>query len=90
MISNTVEIEVRPVTGGIGAEISGINLGEELSAAVVSDLRQALLDHLVIFFRSQEITPAQQLAFVRQFGEPDIYPFVQGLEDYPEITPILK
>ena len=90
MISNTVEIEVRPVTGGIGAEVSGINLSEELSASVVSDLRQALLDHLVIFFRNQEITPSQQLAFVRQFGEPDIYPFVQGLEDYPEITPILK
>ena len=89
-ISNTARIEVRPVTGGIGAEISGIDIGEALSAATVSELRQALLDHLVIFFRDQEITPAQQLAFVRHFGEPDIYPFVKGLEDYPEITPILK
>jgi len=90
MISNTAKIEVRPVTGGIGAEISGIDIGEKLSAAIVSELRQALLDHLVIFFRDQEITPEQQLAFVRHFGEPDIYPFVKGLDDYPQITPILK
>ena len=87
---NSSTVKVRPVSGGIGAEINGVDLADELSEETVSEVRQALLDHLVIFFRDQEIAPAQQLAFVRRFGEPDIYPFVKGLDDYPEITPILK
>jgi len=90
MSRNSSTIDVRPITGSIGAEISGVNLAEELSSAAIADIRQALLDHLVIFLRDQDITPAQQLAFVSRFGEPDIYPFVKGLEDYPQITPILK
>ncbi|MBL6951761.1 MAG: TauD/TfdA family dioxygenase [Alphaproteobacteria bacterium] len=90
MRTNSSTIEVRPITGSIGAEISGVNIAEELSSAAIADIRQALLDHLVIFLRDQDITPAQQLAFVSRFGEPDIYPFVKGLEDYPQITPILK
>ena len=84
------KIEVQPVTGGIGAEISGVDISQVLAEETVADIRQVLLDHLVIFFRDQEITPKQQLAFVSRFGEPDIYPFVKGLDDYPEITPILK
>jgi taurine dioxygenase len=84
------KIEVQPVTGGIGAEISGVDISQVLAEETVADIRQVLLDHLVIFFRDQEITPKQQLAFVSRFGEPDIYPFVTGLDDYPEITPILK
>ena len=84
------KIEVQPVTGGIGAEISGVDISQVLAEETVADIRQVLLDHLVIFFRDQDITPKQQLAFVSRFGEPDIYPFVKGLDDYPEITPILK
>jgi len=83
-------IEVRPLTGGIGAELFGIDLAEPLDSQAVAEIRQALLDHLVIFFRDQELTPEQQLAFARCFGEPDIYPFVQGLPEHPEVTPILK
>ncbi len=90
MSTATKSIRVRPVTGGIGAEISGIDLSRELSAETVADIRQALLDHLVVFLRDQEITPQQQLTFASHFGEPDIYPFVKGLDDYPQITPILK
>jgi taurine dioxygenase len=83
-------IGVHPITGGIGAEISGVDISQALSAEVVAEIRQALLDHLVIFMRDQEITPAQQIAFVSRFGEPDIYPFVKGLEEFPQITPVLK
>ncbi len=90
MSAKLSSIEIRPTTGSIGAEIGGVDTSRELSAAVIAEIRQALLDHLVIFLRDQEITPAQQLAFVSRFGEPDIYPFVKGLEDYPQITPILK
>ena len=83
-------IAVAPVAGAIGAEISGIDLAQELSDGSVAAIRQALLDHLVVFFRDQELTPRQIMAFARRFGEPVTYPFVKGLDDFPEITPILK
>jgi len=84
------QLDIRPLSGSIGAELFGVDISQPLDEAMVAEIRQALLDHLVIFFREQDLTPAQQLAFVRRFGEPDIYPFVKGLDDYPEITPILK
>ncbi|WP_420403995.1 TauD/TfdA dioxygenase family protein [Nisaea sp.] len=83
-------LDIRPLAGALGAEIHGIDASRELDDGSVSALRQALLEHLVIFLPGQEFTPAQQLAFARRFGEPVIYPFVKGLEDFPEITPILK
>ena len=90
MTGGSADIQVQALTGAIGAEISGVDLARELPDESIARIRQALLDHLVIFFRGQEITPTQQLAFVSRFGEPDIYPFVKGVEDFPEITPVLK
>jgi len=83
-------ISVAPVAGAIGAEISGIDLSQELPDDSVTAIRQALLDHLVVFFRDQELTPRQIMSFARRFGAPVTYPFVKGLDDFPEITPILK
>jgi taurine dioxygenase len=67
-------LSVAPVTPTIGAVISGVDLREPLSRAEISGIEQALLDHLVIFFRDQAITPEQQIAFARQFGEISIAP----------------
>jgi taurine dioxygenase len=83
-------LDIRPIAGALGAEIHGIDASRDLDAATVSAVRQALLEHLVIFLPDQKLTPVQQLAFAKRFGEPMIYPFVKGLEDFPEITPILK
>lgn len=83
-------IAVSPVAGALGAEIAGVDLSQELSDDTVAAIRQALLDHLVVFFRDQELTPARFLAFATRFGEPVVYPFVKGLDEHPEITPILK
>lgn len=83
-------IAVSPVAGAIGAEISGVDLSAELSDDTVAAIRQALLDHLVVFFRDQELTPQQLMGFAARFGQPVIYPFVKGLDGFPEITPILK
>lgn len=83
-------IAVSPVAGAIGAEIAGIDLSQDLPDDTVGTIRQALLDHLVIFFRDQKFTPERFLAFATRFGEPMIYPFVKGLDEHPEITPILK
>ena len=81
---------VMPVAGALGAEISGVDLSGDLPEATVAAIRKALLDHLVIFFRDQELTPERLLAFSLRFGQPMAYPFVKGLEHLPEITPILK
>src|SRR3546814_496784 len=83
-------ITVAPIAGAIGAEISGVDLSAALSDDTVAAIRRALLDHLVVFFRGQQLTPRQLMAFAGRFGEPVAYPFVKGLDEYPEITPVLK
>lgn len=84
------KLDIRPVAGALGAEIHGVALDRELDPEIVAALRQALLDHLVIFFRDQELPPQRFLAFGRRFGEPIEYPFVRGIEDYPEIIQVAK
>ncbi len=63
------ELEVRPMGPVIGAEIHGVDLGSKLSKTTFDQIEKALLDHLVIVFRGQDITPEQHLEFGRHFGE---------------------
>ncbi|HZR02350.1 MAG TPA: TauD/TfdA family dioxygenase [Burkholderiales bacterium] len=82
-------MEITRLAGALGAEISGVDL-TDLSAELVRDLRQILLDHLVIFFRDQPLTAPQFMAFAEAFGEPIEYPFVKGLADFPKIIQVVK
>ena len=81
---------VMPIAGALGAEVAGVDLSTDLDEATVTALRQAWLEHLVLFFRDQDLPPARFLAFARRFGEPIEYPFVKGLDDVPQIIPVLK
>ena len=83
-------IGVAPIAGALGAEIAGVDLSRPLPEEVIVEIRQAWLDHLVIFFRAQTLAPAQQLAFARRFGEPMEYPHLKGLPGFPLITPVIK
>lgn len=83
-------ITVRPIAGALGAEIEGVDIGKGLDAETVATVRQALLDHLVIFFRDQEISSDSFLAFARAFGDPAEYPLLPGVDGYPMITEIAK
>lgn len=83
-------ITVEPIAGALGAEIGRVDLSRDLPDQTVAEIRRALLEHLVVFFRDQDITPDQQLAFGRRFGQVVEYPFVKGLEGYPLITPVVK
>ena len=85
-----VAIEVRPIAGAIGAEIHGADLGSELDDETIAAIRSAWLDHCVIFFRDQDLPPAQFLTFARRFGTVIEYPFIKGLEEFPEIIPVMK
>jgi taurine dioxygenase len=87
---NYRHIEVRPIAGALGAEIHGVDMAKDLGPEVVGEVRQALLDHLVIFLREQTVTPQQQVAFAKKFGEPIEYPQLKGLPEAPMITPVVK
>ena len=65
-------------------------MADDLKDEVVQEVRQAFLDHLVIFLRDQKVTPEQQVAFARRFGEPMEYPNLPGLPEAPLITPVVK
>ena len=82
--------KVEPVAGALGAEILDVDLAGELSDDTVAAIRRAWLEHLVVFFRDQDLPPARFLAFARRFGEPIEYPFVKGLDECPQIIPVLK
>ena len=82
-------IGIHPIAGALGAELSGVDLAK-VDDATMAAIRQAWLEHLVIFFRDQDLSPAQFLAFARRLGEPIEYPFVKGLDEHPEIIPVLK
>lgn len=83
-------IEIRPTSGALGAEVSGVDLADELDAAVVSDIRQAFNAHGVIFFRDQRLTPEQHIAFAERLGRININRFFKAAPGYPEIAEVRK
>ena len=83
-------MRVTALAPAVGAEIEGVNLAGNLDAGLIADIRAAWLEHQVVVIRGQDLTPAQQLAFATAIGEPDIYPFLTGLDGYPMITEVLK
>jgi taurine dioxygenase len=85
-----VTIDVAPIAGALGAEIRGVDLARDLGDDVVHEIRDAWLEHLVVFFRDQTLDPAAFLAFARRLGEPIEYPFVRGIDDFPEIIAVTK
>ncbi|MBT5108204.1 MAG: taurine dioxygenase [Rhodospirillaceae bacterium] len=75
-------ITVAPISGALGAEISGVSVADELDAETIGEIRAALLDHLVIFFRDQDLPVDRHKAFTRRFGDIFIHPNYQlGQED---------
>ncbi len=83
-------IDVRPLEGALGAEIGGLDLSGPLSEAVIDEVRRAFLEHLVVFFRDQDLTPEHLLAFARRFGPIGLYPFALGMEGTPEVMEVIK
>jgi taurine dioxygenase len=80
------ELEIRPVTTVIGAEVRGVDLRQPLDVATVNAIEQALLQWKVLFFREQPITQDQQVAFARNFGElTPAHPVHAALDGHPEI-----
>ncbi len=83
-------MQVRKIAGALGAEVSGIDLRQALDPQAAAEVRQALLAHGVIYLRNQPLSPAQFLDFARAMGEPVEYPFVKGIDGYPQIIEVKK
>ncbi len=86
---STNGLHVQPLSGAVGAEITGVDLGAA-GGNTIAEIRKIWLDRGVIFFRDQDLPPAKFLAVAKQFGEVVEYPFVKGLEGFPEIIPVVK
>ena len=86
----TTRLEIQPLAGALGAELHGVDLGRDLDDAMIADIRQALLDHCVIFFRDQDFDAAQHKALARRFGTIFIHPNYYGLQVDPEILEIRR
>lgn len=85
----TTGLEVRPVTGVLGAEVAGVDLAADLDDDTVAAIGDAFVTHHVLFFRDQSLTPDQQLRFARRFGPLDTHPYVAGMDGYPEVVEVI-
>ena len=82
-------IQVKPISGALGAEIHGVDLAR-LDEEIFAEIHHAFIENLVIFFRDQTITPDQQVAFSARFAPIGYYPFLKGLPDHPAVIEVRK
>jgi alpha-ketoglutarate-dependent taurine dioxygenase len=83
-------VTVEPVAGACGAVIGGVDLAESIDDDIVGEIRRAVLDHKVVFFRGQHLTPHEQVAFSRRFGPYSPVPFIEPLTDHPEVMAVVR
>jgi taurine dioxygenase len=82
---------VEPLTCAIGAEVSNVNLGvASRDSGLMAEIRSLLLKHKVLFFRDQDITRAEHVAFARYFGDLEDHPMVGSDPDHPGLVRIYK
>jgi taurine dioxygenase len=87
-LATPTRLQCRPLTPQIGAEIHGVDLSQALDDAVLDQVRQALWQHGVIFFRDQHLTPQQHIAVGRRFGDLHVHPL--SYENDPEHPDLLR
>ena len=83
-------LSITPSGGGVGAFVDGIDLSQPLSDNITGAMRAALGDHGVLFFRDQDLTPVQHIAFAGEFGSININRFFPAVDGYPEIAEVRK
>lgn len=83
-------MHIKKIAGALGAELCGIDLSKGVPPSLAGLIRQAFLDHQVVFLRNQNLTPAQFLDFGRAMGEPIEYPFVKGIDGFTHIIEVKK
>jgi taurine dioxygenase len=89
-LSKYKKITVSPLTGHIGAEISGVDIAHGVSDAQFSEIRTAFLDHHVIFFRGQTLNHASLAAFSERFGPLFMIPYAKPSPEHPFVTNLVR
>jgi taurine dioxygenase len=84
------DLEVRPVSGGVGVEIANVDLAGDLSNSDFAAIRDAFIEHGLIFFREQNMTPDEHIAFAERWGEININRFFPRVEGYDQIAAVVK
>lgn len=85
------DVKVTPLAPAMGAEITGLVLGDtSFDSGVIDEIRAVWLHYHMVVLRGQDLPPQRQLELAQAIGEPDIYPFLDGLDGFPEITSVLK
>ncbi len=79
---------VTPISGALGTEIHGIDLGSGLDRHQFAELRHALLNHMVLVLRDQDLDAGALVALGRRFGGLHINPFVAGVDGHPEVMEV--
>ena len=82
--------EISPISGALGAVVTGIDLSRKLEAAEFAEIKSALNQFLVLLFRDQSLTVAAQRAFAEHFGSLIPHPYVHGVDEDPAIFQIVR
>ncbi|MEM7140239.1 MAG: TauD/TfdA family dioxygenase [Actinomycetota bacterium] len=82
------DLDLRPLTGALGAEIRGVDL-DDLDDATAAAIHAAFVDRHVLVFRDQDLSPDAQIEFGRRFGELDVHPFVEMNDAHGEILDVI-
>ena len=80
-----MSLTITPISSALGAQIDGVDLTRPLSPQQRDAIEQALLEHQVIFFKDQSITPQQQARFAANFGDLHIHPIYPNVSEQPEV-----
>jgi taurine dioxygenase len=83
-------VTVERLSGAGGAVVGGIDLARDLDDEVIAEVRRAVLDHHVAFFRGQSLTPDEQVAFSRRFGPSSPVPFIEPVAGHPEVIAVVR
>ena len=84
------QIEVVPVSGGVGVEVHNVDIKSGIDAGTFDELRAAFVEHGLIFLRDQDITPDEHIAFAERWGEININRFFPRLDGYDQVATVTK
>jgi len=84
------QIEVVPVSGGVGVEVHNVDIKSGIDAGTFDELRAAFVEHGLIFLRDQDITPDEHIAFAERWGQININRFFPRLDGYDQIATVTK
>ena len=80
---------IRPLTGLIGAEITGLDMND-LDEVSLAELERAFAKHLVLCVRDQSLSPSDLVNITNRLGGPGDTPYLTGLKEYPDVVPVVK